>query len=82
MHKPNNKLVSAYLSVFGARVSHMQTQTHKIHHNLDLGEAITFSLIVYFVPGHETSTQMAFCPKTLKWESQNSQSWDSRDLGG
>jgi hypothetical protein len=40
----------------------------------DLGEATTFPLIVYFVPGHMTSTQMAFCPGTPKWESQNSQS--------
>jgi len=46
-----------------------QTQIHKTHHGLDLGEAITFPLIVYFVPGYGTSTQMSFCfetPTTIK----------------
>jgi hypothetical protein len=51
----------------------MQTRTHKIHHGLDLGEATTFPLIVFYVLGHGTSTQMSFCPRTLKWESQISQ---------
>jgi hypothetical protein len=82
LHKPNNKLVNAYLNNFGARTSHMQTRTHKTHHSLDLKEATTFPLIVYFVPGHETSTQMSFCPETPKWEPQNSQSWDSCNFGG
>jgi hypothetical protein len=59
-----------------------QTRTHKTHHGPDLGEATTFPLIVYFVPSHETSTQMSFCPRIPKWESQNSQSWDSRDFEG
>jgi hypothetical protein len=41
-------------------------------HGLDLGEAITFPLIVFFVLRHEPCTQMSFCPKTpnlgvLKW---------------
>jgi hypothetical protein len=51
-------------STFGARTSHGQTWIHKIHHNLDLGEATTFPLIVYSMPDHETSTQMSFCPET------------------
>jgi hypothetical protein len=38
----------------------MQTRIHKIHHNLDLGEATTFPLILYYVLGHETSTRMSF----------------------
>jgi hypothetical protein len=62
-------------------MSHGQTQTHKIHHGLDLGEATTFPLIVYYVPLHEAHIQMTFCPKTPKWESWNSQSWYSRDFG-
>jgi hypothetical protein len=70
------------LNAFGARMSHVQTWIHKIHHGLDLGEATTFPLIVYFVFDHGTNTQMAFCPKTPKWESWNSQSWDSYDFGG
>jgi hypothetical protein len=68
-------------STFGAHMNHRQTQIHKTHHGPDLGEAITFPLIIYFVHGHGTSTQMSFCPKTPKWESWNSQSWDSRDFG-
>jgi len=47
LHKPNNKLVSAYLEHFGARTSHGQTQTHKTHYDPDLGETTTFPLIVY-----------------------------------
>jgi hypothetical protein len=70
------------LNVFGVRTNHEQTQIHKTHHNPDLGEATTFPLIVYFVFGHETSNQMSFCPKTPKWESRNSQSWDSCNFGG
>jgi hypothetical protein len=45
------------------------------------GEATTFPLIVYFVPLHEAHIQMTFCPGTPKWESRNSQSWDSRNFG-
>jgi hypothetical protein len=70
------------LSTFGAWTNHEQTQIHKTHHGLDLGEATIFPLIVYSVPSHMTNTQMAFCPGTLKWESWNSQSWDSCDFGG
>jgi hypothetical protein len=53
-------------STFGARTSHEQTRTHKIHNDLDLGEATTFPLIVFFVFGHESCTQISFCPKTPK----------------
>ncbi len=35
-------------NIFGAWTSHGQTRTHKTHHGLDLGEATTFSLIVFF----------------------------------
>jgi hypothetical protein len=70
------------LSTFGARTNHEQTQTHKTHHGLNLGEATTFPLIVYYVPLHKVHIQMAFCFRTPKWESQNSQTWDSRDFGG
>jgi len=68
-------------NTFGARTSHEQTQTHKIHHILDLGEATTFPLIVYFVSLHEAHIQMAFCPGIPIWEFQNSQSWESHDFG-
>ncbi len=51
-------------SIFNARTNHEQIQTHKIHHGLDLGEAITFPLIVYSMPLHEAHIQMAFCSGT------------------
>ncbi len=52
------------LNTFGAKMNHGQIRTHKIHHGLDLGEATTFPLIVYFVSSHKTNAQMAFCPWT------------------
>jgi hypothetical protein len=36
------------------------------------GEVNTFPLIVFCVLGHETSTQMSFCPRIPKLESRNS----------
>jgi hypothetical protein len=59
-------------STFGTQTSHKQTHTHKTHHGLDLGEATTFPLIVFFVPNHEASTQMSFCFEIPKLESRNS----------
>jgi hypothetical protein len=70
------------LNIFGAKTNHGQTRIHKSHHGPNLGESITFPLIVYFVAGHGTNIQMTFCLKTPKWESQNSQSWDFRNFGG
>jgi hypothetical protein len=64
-------------NTFDAHMNHGQTPTHKIHHSLDLGEAITFPLIIFFVHGHKASTQMSFCPKTPKLEFQNSLNWNS-----
>ncbi len=43
------------LSTFGVMTSHGQIQIHKIHHNLNLGEATTFPFIVYSVVGHGTN---------------------------
>jgi len=68
-------------STFGARTNHRQIQIHMIHHSPNLGEATTFPLIVYYVPLHEAHIQMAFCLKTPKWESRNSQSWDFHNFG-
>jgi hypothetical protein len=50
-------------------MSHGQNQTHKTHYGPDLEEAITFPLIVYYVPLHKAHIQMTLCPKTPKWES-------------
>jgi hypothetical protein len=49
-------------------MNHGWTWTHKTHHGPDLGEATTFPLIVYFMHGHGTNTQMSFCPRTPKWD--------------
>jgi hypothetical protein len=51
-------------STFGAKKSHGQIRIHKTHHGPDLGEAITFPLIVYSAPLHEAHIQMAFCPES------------------
>jgi hypothetical protein len=48
------------LKHFGAWTNHGQTQIYKIHHSLDLREATTFPLIVYFVLSHGTSTKCHF----------------------
>ncbi len=66
LHKPNNQLVSASWNIFGAWTSHRHTRTHKTHHNPDLGEAINFPLMVFFVIGHGDCTQMSFYLGTPK----------------
>jgi hypothetical protein len=68
------------LITFGARKSHGQIWTQKTHHDPDLGEATTFPLMVYSVCLHEAHIQMAFCPRTPKWESRNSRNQDFRDF--
>ncbi len=52
--------------IFGARTRHGQTWIYKTHHGPNLGEATTFPLLVFFVPGHGANDQMSFCPKTPK----------------
>jgi hypothetical protein len=54
------------LNTFGARMNHGQTWTHKTHHDLEMGEATTFPLIIFFVPIHGASTQMSFYPRIPK----------------
>jgi hypothetical protein len=51
------------LSTFGAQTSYEQTQTHKTHHDPNLGEATTFFHIVFSMSGHGAYTQMSFCPE-------------------
>ncbi len=46
------------------------------------GKSPPSPLIIYYVPLHEAHIQMAFCSETPKWESWNSQTWDSRNYGG
>jgi len=52
LHKPNNKLVNQGWNTFGARTNHEHTWIHKIHHDPDLREATTFSLIIFFMHDH------------------------------
>ncbi len=56
----------------GTRKNDKCSITH-MDHGLDLREATTFSFIIYFAPLHRGHIQMAFCPRTPKWESWNSQ---------
>jgi len=79
--KPNTRWLMYSWSTFGVKISHEWTWTHKIHHDSDLKEAITFPLIVYSMPLHKAHIQMAFCPQTSKGESWNCQSWDSCNFG-
>jgi hypothetical protein len=65
--KPNTSWLMHSWTIFGARMNHGRIRTHKIHkthkthHDLDLGEATTFPIIVYSMLGHGTDIQMAFC---------------------
>jgi len=53
-------------NTFGAQMNHEQTRTHKTHHSPDLGEAITFLFIVFFVLGHWACIQISFYIGTPK----------------
>ncbi len=53
-------------NTFGARTNHEHTWIHKTHHDLNLGEAITFPFIVLFVISHMDYIQMSFCPRIPK----------------
>jgi hypothetical protein len=82
-------------STFGARTNHGQTQIHKTHHSLDLGEATTFPLTVFSMLGHGACMQMSFCPRTpndalpsflidsnvnLKWKQRKSKELGTHSL--
>jgi hypothetical protein len=67
--KPRTSGLVHNWNTLNVKTSHGQTRTHKTHHSSNLGEATTFPLVVYYVPLHEAHIQMAFCPKTPKWES-------------
>ncbi len=65
LHKPNNKLVNIELEHFwcmdklGANIDSQNSPQAWISGKTSLSP----SLIVYYVPGHETNTQMSFCPE-------------------
>jgi len=58
-NQTTSRLVHSW-NTFGARTNHGQTQTHKIQHSPDFGEATTFPLIIYFVPGHGPASKWHF----------------------
>jgi hypothetical protein len=76
LHKPNNKLVSAWFEHFWCMDEHGHTRTHKTHHNPSLGETITFSLIIFFVINHGATFKCHFVLGLPSWESQNFQNYD------
>ncbi len=47
-------------------MNHGHTRTHKTHHDLNLGEATTFPLMVFSVINHGGCIQMSFCFGTPK----------------
>jgi hypothetical protein len=55
------------LGIFGARTNHGQPRIHKTHHGPDLREAITFPLIVFFVPFHGATSKWHFTQLGLPW---------------
>jgi hypothetical protein len=81
LHKPNTSWLVHSWSTFGARTSHGQTRTHKTHHNLNLGEATTFPLILFSMPSHGASTQMSFAPKLPSWSPKIPKIGTSTTLG-
>jgi hypothetical protein len=57
------------LNVFGAQTHHSPDEPRANMDSQDsprprLGEVTTFPFIVHFMPGHETNTEMTFCPGT------------------
>jgi hypothetical protein len=64
LHKPNNKLISAYLEHFWC--TKMATIDSQNSPWPGLGEATTFPLTLFYVSGHGANTQMSFCPRTPK----------------
>jgi hypothetical protein len=62
-------LVRSY-NIFGARTSHRQIRIHNIHHGLDLGEATTFPLIVFFVPDHGPTLKCHFISGLQIWSPE------------
>ncbi len=58
-HNPH-KVVTTQLEHLWCQDEPRATRTHKIHHGPDLGEATTFSLIVYSMPLHGACIQMTF----------------------
>ncbi len=84
LHKSNNKLIVHCWNIFGARTNHGHTQfhkIHKIHHDLDLGEATTFPIIMFSVTRHKGYMQMTFFTRFPSWKYPNSWNWDSCHFG-
>jgi hypothetical protein len=68
------------LSIFGALMSHMQTQIHKIHHRLILRgnhHLPPYRLLCAWPWDQHPNVILSWIPKL---ESQNSLNWDSRNF--
>ncbi len=77
LHKPN-KLFDAWLEHFWCID---KPWTHKIHHCPNLGKAIAFPLIVFFVISHEDYIQMSFFHGTPNLGVPKSPNWDFGHFG-
>ncbi len=65
--KQTTNLLVCNWSIFGARMNHMHTWTHKTHHDPSLKETTTFPFIVLFVISHGGYIQMSFCHEIPKF---------------
>ncbi len=66
------------LNTFGARTNHRQPRTHKTHHGPNLGEAITFPLIVFSTSFNRATSKWHFVLGLLEFSQLGfSQFWGS-----
>jgi hypothetical protein len=80
LHNPNNKLFNAWLKHFWCTDEPQVCVDSQDSPWLDLGEATTFPLVIFFVINHTGYIQMSFCLGTSKL-SRYSQNWDSWHFG-
>ncbi len=70
LHKTNTRWLVRVVAllVLGRTTGNSDTQDSP---RLELGEAITFPLIVYFLATHGSHIEMIFYARFPKWESRN-----------
>jgi hypothetical protein len=68
LHKPNNKLVNAWLEHFWCMDEPWTYTNSQDSPWLGLRETTNFLFIVFSLPSHGAYTQMSFCPRILKLE--------------
>jgi len=64
LYKPNNKLISAKLEHFWCTDEPRANTDSQDSPRLELGGSHHLAPYIYLVFGHETNTEMSFCPRT------------------